>query len=115
MAKDDFHIIVYRILTYLYKNFKSGTFVKSDILNADTLEINEKYFNDILTELLENGYIKGLETKDVIGKLYDKFIVSETTSITLKGIEYLTSSDFIYKAKKFYIGTLPKVPFVDEI
>lgn len=115
MAKDDFHVIVYRILNYLYKSFKSGIFVDSDVLNENALEINEKYFNDTLTELFENGYIKGIEPKDVKNKSFEKYTITKDTSITMKGIEYLTSSDCIYKAKKFYMGTLPKVPFIEEI
>ena len=115
MAKDDFHVIVYRILEYLYKLFKKGELVDVDKLNSDALRINDKYFNDIIFELYENGFIKNVEFIDVKDSQYSQAKINKNTKITMKGIEYLSSSEFITKAKKFFNGTLEPVPYLEGI
>ena len=112
MAKDDFHVIAYRILQYLYECMKAGQDPEIDKINAKNYEINDRYFNTIIKELYNNGYIDNVSEMNVVGCIYTQYKISQNISITLKGIEYLTDNSFIEKAKNFFIETKKIVPFI---
>lgn len=65
MAKDDYFVIVYKILAYLYVQLKASQPIDSDMLAAHggLFHINESYHAYILTSLLDEGYIDGVRTK----------------------------------------------------
>lgn len=112
MAKNDFHVIAYRILQYLYECMKAGQGPEVDKITANNYEINDRYFNTIIKELYENGYIDNVHEINVVGCLYTQYKIPPSISITLKGIEYLTDNTFIEKAKKFFKATKEMVPFI---
>ena len=112
MAKDDFHVIAYRILDYLYECMKKGESPEVEYLNEKTYGINERYFNKIIELLYKNDYITGVLEIDRIGYQYNLMKITYFVSITLKGIEYLTDNTFIEKAKNFLRETRESVPFV---
>ena len=60
MAKDDYHIIVYQILEYLYQCLKSGTFPNTANLTIfrEQANIHNKYWQYVLIHLLESGYVE---------------------------------------------------------
>lgn len=110
MAKDDFHVIAYRILYYLYNSMKAGQDVDMNLMQAKTYEVNDRYFNMILEELLDNGFIKNIEIIKV--RPYNQVKIFRDISITLKGIEYLTDNSFMGKAQKFLKMAKDSVPFI---
>ena len=112
MAKNDFHVVAYRILQYLYECMKAGQDPEVDKITAENYEINDRYFNTIIKELYENGYIDNVSEVNVVGCLYTQYKISQSISITLKGIEYLTDNTFIEKAKRFFKATKEMVPFI---
>lgn len=113
MAKDDYHVIVYQILSYLYVQLKSGEQVDGRLLEHDSkyLNINERYWQYIMINLLNDGYISGITISKAWGK--DVFISDlDCCQITPKGIEFLTDNSFINKAKDFLKDIKAIVPFV---
>lgn len=113
MARDDYPVIVYQILAYLYVKLKEGGKVEGKMLEPDSkyLQINERYWNYIIGNLLNDGYITGITAtrawgNDVIYEDLDK------CRITPKGIEYLCNNAFIEKAKRFLKDVKAIVPFV---
>lgn len=74
MAKDDYFVIVYKILSYLYVKLKSGEDVNPNMITHDNqlLQINRKYWDYIMRNLIEDRYIT-CETEKVWGKelIYD--------------------------------------------
>lgn len=99
MAKDDFFRIVYCILSELYACKRQGCKVNPQDIGPRRFDINEGYFFEILAELLEAGYIKGIKMRKTkgtggycVGGLAD-------IDITMKGIEYLQDNS---KMKKVY-------------
>ena len=60
MAKDDYFVMVYRILTYLYECFKQGERPDTCVFGPDALGINSGYWGNIMESLLSEGYIKGI-------------------------------------------------------
>lgn len=101
MAKDDYLVIVYKILEYLYKCLKSGvpsSIEALEFFRLNTLQISEYYWHNIWLELIENGYIKGAVIVNTLGnpeqiKLTDKLCIS------MKGVEYLTENSTMQKVK----------------
>ncbi len=94
MAKDDYHVVVFRILRYLYMQLKEGKPVDPDMLRCDskTCQINESYWRYILISMQEEGQIRGLKKgKGQAGydRLEDQL---KDIQITPKGIEILSDS-----------------------
>lgn len=94
MAKDDYHVIVFRILKYLYLRLKSGEPVEPEMLRHDskTCKINETYWRYIMISMQEEGLIDGLkkgEGETGYEQLEDQL---KDVQITPKGIDMLSDS-----------------------
>lgn len=116
MAKDDYHVIVYQILSYLYQQLKAGNPINEQMLSADALfGINERYRGYILKNLLKDGYITGITVKEstyINGQTQMRFLNLDKCEITPKGIEYLTDNSFLNKAKEFFQDIKSMTPFI---
>lgn len=102
MANDDYFKIQYMILKVLYAHMKNAMPIDTEEISAKALGgIAQGYRDEILGEMLENGYIKGCK--------YDEYIAGavisdlEDIKITQKGIEYLNENRNMRKIEK-YIG-----------
>lgn len=113
MAKDDYHVIVYQILAYLYTKLKEGEPVDPELLKADSnyLKINEKYWQYIIINLYNCGLITGIVITKASGRV---IIVNnlENCQITPAGIEYLCDNSFLKKAREFLKDAKAIVPFI---
>lgn len=113
MAKDDYHVIVYQILAYLYTQLKAGEPVDEKMLEHDSryLGINEKYWIYVIDNLLKQGLITGPVIIDTWGN--EKMVSGlDETQITPAGIEFLCENSFLSKAKEFLKDAKSIVPFV---
>ncbi len=59
MAKDDYFVIVYQILAYLYQRLKKGESVDTAMLGCDSplFKINKQYWAYILYNLQTSGLV----------------------------------------------------------
>ena len=110
MAQNDYFVIVYRVLKYLYDCLKKGEKTEVEYLVASTYNIPENYWIYILLSLINEEYIKGIRvdsTKDgvIFGDLREAII-------TPKGIEYLFENSLIEKAKKTLKDVKDMIPFI---
>ena len=113
MAKDDYHVIVYQILAYLYVKLKEGEAVDTKYLQPDGpyFQINHKYWLYIMGNLLKSGLVSGITITKPWGK--ERMVLDlEDIQITPEGIEYLCDNSFLEKAKRFLKDAKAKVPFV---
>lgn len=105
MAKDDYHVIVYNILAYLYQCLKHGEKPDESKLrcNGKFLDINETYWKYIFKNIYEYGFITGIiiDKNDNGHNIYRL----DMAQITPTGIEYLTENSTMQKAKKFFKDT----------
>ena len=95
MAKDDYDVIVFKILTYLYAVTKGKiVFMPTEYHHAIGYKnINEDYLFRIYKMMSDEGLIEELSfTKPWGGTLIPLFGESEIT-ITAKGIHYLEEND----------------------
>ena len=113
MARDDYYVIVYQILSYLYVQLKSGNSVNPKLITHDSeyLKINESYWLYIIENLLKDGYIENIALIKTWG---NQVIVDnlDQCRITPRGIAYLCENSFIEKAKQFLKDTKAIVPFI---
>ena len=115
MAKDDYHVIVYQILAYLYQCLKKGEAVEAKNLahNCKYFQINRDYWAYILYHLSKSGYIEGLGFLDMDGEALPLPVELESCRITPQGIDYLCGNSFMAKATRFVRETKDRiVPFV---
>ena len=105
MAQDDFHVIVYKILSYLYRQLKAGEPIDVCRISAenDDFLINESYWMFILSELKEAGYMKGYSV--VSNRAGHRRIDHlDRARITMRGVEYLTDDRFMKKVREQETG-----------
>ena len=112
MARDDYHVIVYQILSYLYVQLKAGEPVDGKLLEHDSnyLGINERYWKYIIENLVNQGFIVGPVITKAWGRETDITNLGDT-QITPAGIEYLCENSFITRAKEFLKDVKAIVPF----
>jgi len=119
MAKDDYHVIVYQILAYLYQCLKSGKDVdpkmlgvNSDYFAVNGQEINKRYWAYIMYNLTQSGLIDGIVFADIDNLKYPHPVNLSDCMITPIGIEYLTDNSFLAKAKEFLKDVKAIAPFI---
>lgn len=99
MAKNDYFVIVYRILTYLYACFMAGEQPDVEMFGPDALGINNGYWANVIQSISEEGYVKGVVPVPRIGG--PPGIKLSGIRITQKGIEYLQENSRMQKAADF--------------
>lgn len=101
MAANDYHVIVYQILAYLYAQLKKGKSVDPEMLKYDgsLFSINKTYWVYILKSLQDNGYVTGLRFVSVNGEtnVFDL----ESCQITPQGISYVCDDYMLEKARDY--------------
>ncbi len=97
MAKDDYFVIVYRILAYFYECFKLGEKPEHDMFSPDALGINNGYWVNVMESLVNEGYIFGVSVFGYLGGAKGVKLIEP--KITPKGIEFLQENSTITKAK----------------
>lgn len=109
MAKDDYFVIVYRILKYLYDCLKKGQ--KADFINLDYehLEINQYYWKYIIVNMIESGFISEVR---IIESNHGPIIRDIDICITPVGIEYLFENNLLQKTKKTLKYVKDITPFI---
>lgn len=119
MAKDDFHVIVYQLLAYLYTCLKRGEdpdpkrlCADSDFFKANGQALNAKYWAYIVYNMHRLGLIDGVVFADMDGLKHPYPVNLDGCMITPLGIEYLTDNAFLAKARDFLKDIKAIVPFV---
>jgi len=102
MANDDYFLIVYKILDYLYKKFKEHKEVtEKELARAVEAHIVVGYWEDILKYMQEEGLIKLKGNfEQYICEDEPEFVI-ESVKITHKGMEYLQDNSLMKKASSF--------------
>ncbi len=113
MSKDDYHVIVYQILAYLYQCLKKGIDVEEKDLqnNSKLFQINRDYWMYILLHMQAESLIEGIVFTEIDGMKYPFPTNIGNCRITPVGIDYLCDNSFIQKAKRFVKDVNGIVPF----
>lgn len=113
MAKDDYFVIVYKILAYLYTQLKAGAPVDQNIISPDGIlcEVNETYWTYIWVNLIDSGYVSGVSYSKAWGgvRIIDNL---GSAQITPAGIEYLCENNRLKKAVEYLKDIKAITPFI---
>ncbi|MCI5999966.1 MAG: YjcQ family protein, partial [Finegoldia magna] len=60
MAKDDYNVIVFKILTYMYAVLKRKTIFDINEFKTAVGNIDENYLSDLLEMMQKENFIEGL-------------------------------------------------------
>lgn len=100
MAKDDYDVIMCKILIYFYRKLKGNLSEEDKVYylypNTKQLPISGEYLNSVLLDLIDSGYIADATVcrawgGDVVGIYCDK------ARITMKGVDFLQSNSKMHK------------------
>ena len=98
MPRDDYFVIVYRILKYLYGRFQEGEAPNPDKFNAEAFDVAPGYWANILESMNDDGYVKNLVLIPRVGGAPG--IRTDNLKITSFGIRYLEYDEDMQKAKE---------------
>ncbi len=102
MAKDDMHVVIFKILAYIYDCMKSGKTVDKDVIGYESLEIPEPYWIQIMSELQSRGYVTGISVKATTTRT---FVCTSDPKVTLDGVEFLMENSMMSKAARLVADT----------
>ncbi len=93
------HVLIYKILNYLYECLKKGIHVDlAEFIRDCNLEnVSEQYWQSVIEELDQHGYIKGVIIKST--KTQKIVLLKDNFGITLEGVEYLQENSMMSKVK----------------
>ena len=116
MARDDYFIIVYQLLSYLYQCLKKGEKVNPKYLKADSpffkQTLADSYWRYILKHMVSQNYIEGIVVDDPLDNAGTLIYNLEEATITPEGIEYLNDNSVLSKVREFAKGIKESVPFI---
>lgn len=95
MAKNDYDVILYKILVYLYACMKRKVIFDRDVLYGHVCKGagNENYLVDIFRMAQEEGHTEGLVFTKAWGSDYMLVNDVDNMKITPSGIRYLKEND----------------------
>ena len=101
MPKDDYYVIAYRLLAYMYECLKSGEAPNREYIKygSDAFPISEIYWSYIMSHLYLDDYIEGILLIPVIGRDEKGIKITPEFNITPKGIEYLQSNSTMQRVR----------------
>lgn len=110
MSKDDYHVLAYQLLSYLYDCLRHG---EVQVLWNDAhaaVKVNERYWNYVLRHLSDAGYIEGVSFLSILGRADPQPRIDSAVNITPKGIDYLDENSNMKKAYRFLKGIKDIIP-----
>ena len=108
MAKNDYFVIAYRILHYLYECFQTGERPDTAMFGPDAIGIGNGYWVNVMESLSNQGYITGIAFITPLGGIRGAKLMD--LKITQKGIEFLQENSSINKAKEFLKSFKETIP-----
>ena len=109
MAKDDYNVIVFKILTYLYAVLKRKTVFDINEFKTAIGNVDENYLNDLLEMMQKEGFIDGLIFAHAWG--IESIICNDLTDmkITFKGMQFLTENSKMQEIKNFLLKNVDTI------
>ena len=108
MAYDDMEVVMYKILAYLYECNKAGK--EPEFLDycagGALVKTNQVYWNQIMKELIDRGYVRGFLTRGTKDRL---LIQQDYPQVTFAGRTFLKENSRMNEAKAFLGDAFEKV------
>ena len=104
LYNDDYPVIEYKILSYLYGCLKQGKEPDSRKIDKSKMGINERYWEKVIYSLADEREITGVYEGD------NGRVVFKGLSITRKGIKRLFQDDMMRMASEYLKDTKAYLP-----
>lgn len=110
MAKNDYFVLAYRILAYLYDCLKKGKRPDWEYMMYETKQfpVGEDYFVYVFEQLYSEGYIEGILL--FVQNGYCGIKDAPCIRITQKGIEFLQENSSMKRAAQFLKSLKETIP-----
>ena len=99
MPKDDYFVIAYRLLSYLYNCLKKDKSPETAVLCAEYFGVGAQYWDYIIENLYRDGYITGVHVIQLLADLEPTVTIQPNIKITPKGIQHLSENSMFQKIK----------------
>jgi hypothetical protein len=99
MAKDDYFVIAYRFLKYLYDCLKKSKKPNPDVVDGTFFGVADDYWEYVIRHLTNDGYIEGAAFVPVLGLTNPRLSKIDRVAITPKGILYLEDNSAFSKIR----------------
>ncbi len=101
MAANDYHVIMYQILLYLYDCLKKGVDPDNEVVDSyrKLHEINMRYWARVIIDMQKDGYIENAAVFAIANVGWRGAKINKDTTITRKGIEYLIDNSVMKQIK----------------
>lgn len=109
MAQNDMHVVMYKILAYVYECMKTGVEPDTGKISSSALCIPDEYWKQIIRELVEHGFLTGTS---IIQTTSGVVIGFEKPRVTMDGVEFLMENSMMAKAKQFLVEAKSAIPFI---
>lgn len=112
MAQDDLHVVMYKMLSYLYSCLKKGENPSANVMahTGGIVEIPFNYWVAVWEEMRDEGYVSGVSI--IRAWSGDKIVDLEGARITASGVEYLSENSMMRKAAEFLKEAKSAIPFL---
>ena len=102
MGEDNYSVVKYKILVYLYACVKRKILFDRDSFNTaiKRKDLSEEYLAEILRMMSEEGLIEGVTTTRAWGNVSILTSEPEEIRITGKGIEYISENSTMQKVRE---------------
>lgn len=97
MAQNDMHVVIFRILSYLYDRMKNGEEPLLSDYDAAACGIPQAYWVQIMSELVEHGFVSGISISRVTT---GDTVNCAKPRVTLDGVQFLMENSMMNKAAK---------------
>ena len=99
MSKDDYYVIVYRLLKYLYDCLKKSKRPDADVLAAGYFGVGNEYWEYIIRNIFTDGYVEGCALVPIMGRVGKGVKIGPNFCITPKGILYIEENSAFQKIR----------------
>jgi hypothetical protein len=105
MAKDDYDVVLFKVLVYLYSVFRrKAPFIEEGFFHAVGNDcLPDGYLEDVLHLMSDEGLIKGAGFVKVWGEEYLLYTPLSDLEITHEGIQYLKENSVMEKLKNYFL------------
>lgn len=112
MAHDDMHVVMYKILAYLYDCMRRGVEPQASMIAHDgpMLGIPHEYWCCVMRQLESRGLVAGVAVTDMLDG--SRRVALPRPEVTLEGVELLQENAMMKKALKFLREAKSALPFI---
>lgn len=102
MSSDDYWIVAYKILSYLYACMKAGKKVDAAVM-CELAGVNESYFGQVVRGLQDKGLVSGFHFDGLSGVIDNSpsSAYMDEPAITMDGALYVRENSEMGRAKRF--------------